>query len=173
MASRKSIPALILPVAQSMAEASAMVSRIGLLQRERQRIEAAMNDRLASIKEEHEAEALPLAQEIDRLTHAVQGWAMAHRDELTKGGKVKSAALAAGEIGWRTSPPKVVVRGAEAVMDTLRRLGLSRFIRTKEELNKEAILNEPAAIAGVPGLKIEQQETFFVSPFETELQEPV
>jgi phage host-nuclease inhibitor protein Gam len=63
------------------------------------------------------------------------------------------------------------VRGAEAVLDALRRAGLSRFIRTKDEVNKEAILNEPEAVARIPGISISQGEDFVVTPFEAELAE--
>ena len=61
------------------------------------------------------------------------------------------------------------VTGAEAVLDALRRMGLKRFIREKEEVNKDAILNEPAAVAHVPGIAISQGEDFVVVPFEAEL----
>jgi len=52
------------------------------------------------------------------------------------------------------APPSVSVRGAESVIDTLKRLGLGKFVRTKEEVNKEAILNEPDEVRGVAGLNI-------------------
>ena len=57
------------------------------------------------------------------------------------------------------------------MLDLLRRLGLKRFIREKEEVNKEAILNEPEAVAHVAGISISQGEDFIVTPFETELAE--
>ena len=61
--------------------------------------------------------------------------------------------------------------GVEAVLDQLRRLGLKRFIRQKEEVNKEAVLADPAAVAQVTGLTINRGEDFVISPFETELAE--
>jgi phage host-nuclease inhibitor protein Gam len=61
----------------------------------------------------------------------------------------------------------VSVRGVEAVIEALNRLGLSRFVRVKEELNKEAILNEPEAVKGVAGLSIKSGvEDFVIQPFE-------
>lgn len=45
----------------------------------------------------------------------------------------------------------MTVRGADAVLELLRSKGLIRFIRVKEEVNKEAILNEPEAVQGLPG----------------------
>jgi phage host-nuclease inhibitor protein Gam len=56
------------------------------------------------------------------------------------------------------------------VIDTLKRLALGRFIRTKEEINKEAILNEPDAVAGVAGIAIQRGvEDFVITPFEQEV----
>ncbi len=159
----------VLAVPQTRDEAAQAVADIGVASRQLARIEAAMNDELAVIKELHEAAAEPHRQKIKTLTVAVQTWAEAHRDELTQHGKVKTCALTTGEICWRTRPPSVRVTGAEAVLDLLRRLGLGRFIRVKEEVNREAILNEPAALVGVPGIKISQEEDFVVSPFAAEL----
>ena len=47
---------------------------------------------------------------------------------------------------------------------------LKRFIRTKEEINKEAILDEPEVVASVKGISITQKEDFVIVPFETELE---
>ena len=72
---------------------------------------------------------------------------------------------------WRMRPPRVAIRAVDNVLETLKRLGLSRFIRVKEEPNKEAMLAEPEAVAGLAGVKIEQGEDFVIVPFETELEE--
>ena len=82
---------------------------------------------------------------------------------------MKTAAFTSGEVQWRLRPPSVSIKGKEAVLDLLRRLGLSRFIRTSEEINKEAILAEPAGVASVPGIAISQAEDFVIVPFQVEL----
>lgn len=158
-------------VPQSRDEATRMVAEIGELQRARAVIQAQMNDELAAIKADYEAEALPLGERLSRLTQGVQIWAAANRDELTRGGRVKTAPLPSGEIAWRVRPPKVAIRGAEAVIDALRRLGLDRFVRTKAEISKEAILAEPEAVAMITGISISQGEDFVIKPFETALEE--
>jgi len=164
-------PAVAVNVPQNRDSAAAAVAEIGTLNRQLARAEADMNDELAVVKARWEAAADPLRAQIAALTQGVQTWAEANRDSLTQGGKVKTAALATGELVWRLRPPSVRVTGAEAVLDALRRLGLARFIREKEEVNKEAILNEPAAVAHVPGIAISQGEDFVVVPFEAELAE--
>lgn len=159
------------PVPQSRDQVTDFIREIGERQRDVVRIQAAMNDELAAVKERFEAEAQPLQARIDALTQGIQIWSEANRDAITQGGKTKTAAFPSGEIAWRLRPPSVRITGQEAVLDILRRLGLNRFIRSKEEVNKEAILNEPAAVATVPGISIQQGEDFVVTPFEAELSE--
>lgn len=158
-------------VPQSREQAVSAIAEIGRRQREVTRLETAMNDEMSVIKARYEEAARPHGAAIEALTHGVRIWCEANRDALTQGGKVKSASLETGVVSWRTTPPKVVTRGVEAVLDQLRRLGLTRFIREKEELNKEAILNEPEAIVAIKGLSISQSEDFEVKPFEEALSE--
>jgi len=169
--SRLKTAAATVAVPQNREQAAQAIADIGAANRALARLTADMNDYLAEIKRAYEERAEPLRRQIEANTAAVQTWAAANREQLTQSGKVKTAALTTGEILWRTRPPSVTVRGAEAVLDALRRLGLTRFIRAKEEINKEAILNEPEAVKGVAGISISQGEDFVIVPFETELAE--
>lgn len=164
-------PAAQIPVPQTRDQVAAHIREIGEHQRDLARIQADMNEELTAVKERWENLATPHAQRIEVLTQGVQIWSEANRDTLTQGGKTKTAAFATGEIAWRIRPPSVRITGAEAVLDALRRLRLGRFIREKAEVNKEAILNEPDAVAHVPGISISQGEDFIVTPFEAELAE--
>ena len=158
------------PVPQNREQAADLIAQVGQHQRERARIEAAMNDELAEIRQRYEAEAQPHADAIRAISQGVQVWAEANRETLTRG-KTKTVRLASGELNWRTRPPRVVVRGVEAVLDAFRQLSLTRFIRIKEEVNKEAVLADPAAVAAIKGVSINQGEDFVIKPFETELEE--
>jgi phage host-nuclease inhibitor protein Gam len=147
------------------------IALIGGKQRQRAMIEAKMNDELAAIREKYESQALPLADEITSLSAGVQSWCEAHRDELTQNRKVKTCVFASGEVKWRLRPPSVALKKVDAVIEALKSLSLTRFIRTKEEVNKEAILAEPDAVKGVRGITIKQgDEDFVIEPFNTELE---
>ncbi|MFN3987617.1 MAG: host-nuclease inhibitor Gam family protein [Rhodocyclaceae bacterium] len=156
---------------QSRDQVAAHIREIGELQRQLSRIQADMNDQLATIKEAWENRAAPLARRADALTQGVQIWSDANRDALTQHGKTKTAAFPTGEVAWRTRPPSARITGAEAVIDALLRAGLDRFVRTKNEVNKEAILNEPDAVRDIAGITISQGEDFVITPFEAELAE--
>lgn len=160
------------PAPQTPEQVDAAIARIGVLQRERERIATAMNEELAAVKAAAEARAKPLGEEIAALASGVQAWCESHREDLTKGGRIKTHRFGAGSVNWRARPPKVSIRGVEKVLEDMMRLGLSRFIRTKMEPNKEAMLAEPDVAAAITGVKIGSAgEDFVIRPFETELEE--
>lgn len=158
-------------IPQNRGEVNDAIAKIGIAQRERDRIQADMNDAISKAKESFEMQAEPFKAEIEQLSKGVQTWCEANRVSLTKDGKVKFANFPAGEVKWRMRPPKVTLRAVDTVLETLKRLGLKRFIRTKEEPNKEAMLAEPQALEGLAGVKFEQGEDFVIVPFETALEE--
>lgn len=163
--------AVSVPVPQSREEVSNAIAEIGAAQRERARIEADMNDALAKIKKQFEEAAEPHKLKIEQLTKGVHTWCEANRLDLTNGGKVKFAKLSSGEVKWRLRPTKVTIRGVENLLEIMKGMGLYRFIRSKEEPNKEQMLAEPEVVAGLPGVKFEKGEDFVIVPFETALEE--
>lgn len=157
-------------VPQTNGEAAADIRQIGDLQRQRLRVQAEMNDEIANVTQKHQPTLEALQLEITGLQEGVQVYCEANRADLTNGGKVKTANLITGEVQWRQRPPSVSIRGAESVIDTLKRLGLSLFVRTKEEVNKEAILNDPEKVKGVAGITVVTGvEDFVITPFEQEV----
>lgn len=156
-------------VPQTIDDCAADIRRIGDLQRQLIVAQAEMNDRIAEITEMYQPMLNSIKQMIEPLQAGVQVWCEANRHDLTRGGKVKTAGFVTGEVQWRQRPPSVSVRGADGVMLLLVKLGLDRFIRVKTEINKDAILNEPEAVRGVPGITIVTGvEDFVIAPFEVE-----
>lgn len=146
------------------------INSIGRLQREIAVKQAAMNDEIALITDRYTGQMTEQTLQLRVLQEGVQIWCESNRSDLTEGGKTKTAGFVTGTVQWRQRPPRVQVRGLESVLETIKGLNLWRFIRTKEELNKEAILNDPTAVAGVPGLVIVTgEEEFVITPFEQEL----
>ena len=132
-------------VAQSRDDVARDIRVLGDLQREQARQVAYMNDRIATITAEFQPHIDQLGERIKTLQAGVHGWCEAHRAELTDGNKTKTANFITGTVSWRIDPPSVSVRNAEQLLDTLPNLGLGCYIRTKKEINKEAILADRAA----------------------------
>ncbi|HDR1846291.1 host-nuclease inhibitor Gam family protein [Pasteurella multocida] len=156
---------------QAREEVETAIKQIGDLQRELQRLATQQNDELAAITEKFAPQLLAIQEEIKPMQEAVQAWCESHRDELTNNGKTKTGNFNTGEVQWRQRPPSVGIRGVDSVLDSLKMRGLTQFIRTKEEINKEAMLNEPETAAGVPGVTIKTGiEDFVITPFEQEVK---
>ena len=170
MARQSKGAAATVAVPQTREEVAEAIAAIGRAQRERTRIEAGMGDALAQVRAPFEQRAQALAAQIDALHGGVQIWCAANRDALT-GGKSKTATFPTGTVAWRTTPPRVVLKGIDGVLRALKLRGLHRFVRQKEEVNREALLAEPETAATVPGVRIEQDEEFIVTPHEAALAE--
>lgn len=158
-------------VPQSKNDCAESIRVIGDLQREFERLRAEMNDAIAAITHDAQPELAALSERVIGLQTGVQAWCEAHRVDLCgENDKLgKTANLVTGEVAWRQRPPSVIVRGAETVTETLLRMGLGRFVRVKNEINKEAMLNEPDAVRGIAGITIVTgTEDFIVTPFEAQ-----
>lgn len=156
-------------VPQSKDDCAESITALGQLNRALARRTADMNDEIAAVTAKHQPELDALRQRCELLQEGIKTWCEANRDELTQGGKIKTANLVTGEIAWRQRPPSVRITGADSVIETFKRLGLAGFVRMKEEINKEAILNEPEQVRGVAGVTVVTGiEDFVITPFEQE-----
>ena len=156
-------------VPQSKNDCAESIRILGDLQREFERERAGMNDGIAALTHQHQPRLDELKARMLALQTGVQAWCEAHRVDLCgEADKLgKTANLVTGEVSWRQRPPSVSIRGADAVLETLLRMGLGRFVRVKNEPNKEAMLNEPDAVRGIGGITIVSGvEDFIVTPFE-------
>ncbi|WP_291830531.1 host-nuclease inhibitor Gam family protein [Bosea sp. (in: a-proteobacteria)] len=164
MSKRMKSRAVDVPVPRDANEANEWLKQIGDLVRSAELVQAALDEQVAALKAKAEAEAAPIDAAIAAMTKGLQVWAEANREALCAGGR-KTVAMSAGEIGWRLRPPSVRIASIGAVMETLKSLGLARFIRTKEEIDKQALLAEPEVAAKVPGVTVGSVgEDFFVQP---------
>jgi phage host-nuclease inhibitor protein Gam len=158
-----------IPAPATLAEAEGLLAEIGSDQRQVEALETRMNEQLARIKAEFEASAAPINEAIEARFASLQAWAEAHKQTLLDRSR-KTAKIATGELGWRTSPPAVRITGVPAVLEALKQLRLKRFIRVKEEVDKEAIRKDPDAVKNVKGISITQQEEFWIKPFASEIE---
>lgn len=156
---------------QSRDEVQVAIKIIGDKQRELQRLATEMNDELAAISASYAQHIDALKEDIKPMQKGVQMWCEVHRNELTDNGKCKTGSFITGEVQWRVKPPSVSVRNADAVIELLENFGLHQFIRTKQEVNKEAVLADPQAVSAIEGINIKSgEEEFIIKPFEQEVK---
>ena len=126
-----------------------------------------LRDRLlAEIMEEHNPEIDKISQQISAKLVLCEKFATTHRETLF--GKLKSAASALGLFGFRTGNPKLVLLNRkwkwDDVLQALRTTERTELIRTKQEPDKDALKKLGDADLASLGLRIDQDETFFIEP---------
>ena len=146
------------------------IEDLGRQERIRAKISLQMNEAITKLKRRYEEEAEPANTKIKALIAGIEAYSIVHRDELTEGGKTKTVTLPTGTLSWRKSPPSVRITKAPAVIELLKKKGLSRLIRVKEEVNKELILAEQASVISLKGISIvKEKEVLSIEPFEIKL----
>jgi phage host-nuclease inhibitor protein Gam len=176
MGKRKKIEPL--PIKTREAAAAAVVV-IGNLRRAIAGLEAGLNDEIAKLTEAAEKTAQPYREQLEAAAAGLEAWCTEHRKELTNGGKTKTIELGTGTVAWRRRPPSVRLRGK--VQDIIARCLDARmprifrtFVRTKYELNKEAMLARPDKAEELDGVTIVSAgEDFAIDPLEAEIAEAV
>jgi phage host-nuclease inhibitor protein Gam len=159
---RKSKSAVSIPVPSTTTEANAVLYRVGELNRSVEMIEADYAEAVAKLRRDTDAHIAPLATEREQLSLGLHIFADTNRTTLLSG-DTKTVQLSAGAFGWRFTPPKVTLgRGGEGkAIQTIKELKLKGYIRTKESLDKEALLRDRPVVAGI---KYMQKEEFFLDP---------
>lgn len=157
-------------VPQTREDAIRAVGRVGTLRREIAAKKALADEAIRMIGERFETDTADFAAELAEHERGVQAWCEANRMILTNNDKVKFHDFGTGTVRWRSLPASVSIRGAEAVIEALKSLGLKAFIREKEEINKEAMLNDPDKARTVAGVTIKSEgEVFAIEPLELEV----
>lgn len=166
----------VFPVPQNQEEAADFVRRIRDTYQEINSIKAGFNEQTQALNEqieglkkqievirtEPQAKAKPLGEKISQLFEGLLVFSEGHREQLTDAGKHKSVKVASGLFGWRLTPPFVSIRNVKKIVAVLKERALERFLRIKEELDKEAMLKESEIAASIPGVWVGQKEEFFV-----------
>lgn len=162
-------PVVVVPLNRE--GAAELVRQVGNKQRELEAIAADAEGRIAVIQQEVAEKVRPHQEKLDLLVEGLFKFFDANRDQLTENGKRKSVDLVTGTIGEHTNPHKVdLSEKVETVVANLKALGLAQFIRTKEEVAREAMLesNESRMLAAtVKGVRVVQTVEFRVKPAET------
>lgn len=166
----KAAPQLPIPADDS--EAREAIREIGDTNREILRLQAAMNDQIAALQQSYGEEVAPLNARVEQLTEGLRMFCDVNRARLTGGGKVKFALFSTGKVSWRLRPAKVTLKKIDDVIEAIRAAGLGeRFLRTKTEVNKDAMLEDRATASAIKGVAIGSDgEDFIVEPAETDLQ---
>lgn len=183
MAKRRKAAAVEAP--QTRGEAIAVADRYVALEQAAARAQAQLEKEVAAAKASHALTMEAIEPQLQDAFAGLRAWWAANSAELTKG-KRRSIELGPLTLGERTGMPKLKLpKGmkAEAALAWLkgRWSGAMAFIRTKEELDKEAVIKALRAPADAPQdvqaarklftegkFEVVQAEEFFIRTGEPE-----
>ena len=152
------------------AEADSTLGEIRSLTIQRNQTLLKKEKEVAAIEEKYKDTLDEIGKDLEVKSELLSGWATNNPSEF---GNLKSLELTHGRLGWRTGMPKLIKTAKEKWDDMVVRirehLGTA-FVRTSEEVDKAAILKahgespfDPAQLR-LAGVKIAQEESFFVEP---------
>ena len=130
--------------------------------------EADMNSKMQAVKEKFETETADARAQKQLIETDIQVFCSMNKTDFLK---QRAKKLLHGIIGFRTNPPKVIQLNKKFTVKTsielAKKIFDEKYIRFKEEINKDAILTDYSSgaltddkLAGV-GLRVDQDETFF------------
>ncbi len=168
-ARRVKIPAA--PIYNDKEEADRAIARIAQLQRDRTSILDVTRQQIDALTEDARVAVGPIDNEIKELVQNLSVYAEYNRAELTNDGRTKLVSLAHGSLQWRFTPFAVSIRGkTEVVIQRLKKLGLTQFIRTKETIDRQAMSKNRMQAEAVEGISFTRREEFVVTPNETNIE---
>jgi phage host-nuclease inhibitor protein Gam len=165
------------PAITSREEAEAAMNSLALAANNRRKFIARADAEKLAVDAKFAPNIEACNQAIEQQKTALCQWAEANPAAF---GKKKSIDFAAGTLGFRTGTPKLSLLNRswtwDKVLTALREHALfNRFIRTKQEVDKEAIITSavtsPSTNWASVGVKMVQDESFYVEPNLTDTEE--
>lgn len=146
-------------------ELQTAISLLGEVRRDYANHKAQCDSEIAKIQAAYANVLQELESNEKELVTQITKYCNEHFDEVFQG-KSKTAKLITGEISRRIKPSSIVVEDLELALLKLKELNLREFIRVKEDLNKNALLDSPEIINEITGLKLQTGlETFLIKPY--------
>ena len=147
-------------VPDSIAQADELLRELSSLQDSINDIEARLRREVAELKAKAKRDLEVLEGKRGVAINALFAFAHPRKAELTK--KQRTVILTAGVFGWRMTPPRVELEySIEDTIVVLKQTNNREFIRIKEEIDREALLEEKPVIDGI---SYAQNDEFFVVP---------
>lgn len=151
------------------ADLEALVREVAELTLTRNKQQTELDAALTKIRQGYEETLAVIDQSLTEKTELARAWAEANPAEF-KG--LKSLELTHGTVGFRASTKVKTLAGwtvAKIIAALKAKFAFpDEYIRTKEELNKEALIAHRDAIPAdelrLVGVKIVQDESFFIDP---------
>lgn len=161
-------PVLQVPVINSVEEADSVLAEIAAHRRKIELYEIGLRESVDALKTECTDKCDAHKQAITTREQALMQFALARRDDIFKGRK--SVSLTFGNFGFRASSTLKTLRKFtwERVLNLVKDRGLA-CVRTKEEVDKEALRALDADTLTSVGCKLVEEDAFYYELADTDL----
>ena len=160
--------AKVIPAIETLDQLNATVDEVARINVEIRTLEAARDLDLQTVRERHDGPIEFLKKKMKGLVALAETYGLARREAVF--GKQKSAASKLARFGFREGNPALCLLNKKwtwpQVMTALKDQALTRFIRTIEEVDKEALKAAKLSdgdLAAI-GLRLDSKERFYVEP---------
>lgn len=162
-------PVLNIPTVTTLEEADATLAHIAARKRELALLDLGLKEDVDALKLKCAEASEPIRQDIEILEQSLIRFGESQKTELFI--KKRSRELTFGVIGFRASSAVKPMKKTtwEQVLGLVRGAGMPECIRTKQEVDKEALRQLPPERLATVGCRLEQTDTFFYELNETEL----
>jgi phage host-nuclease inhibitor protein Gam len=149
-------------------EFEAACDEIARMEVERRGLEAARDEQVNAVLAKHNPEIQQIKQDIEMLAGKADAYAKEHRDELLPA-KRQSGETRLALFGFRWGNKTLALLSNrwtwDGVVASLKAAGMAAFVRTKDEVDKDAVKDQLAeSVLAQHGMRVKQCETFWVEP---------
>lgn len=153
------------PIVTSRQEAELRAAEVTELTLQLNAMKSDMDAEINSIREDYAPDLAALEKTIGEKTECLKAWAEVNPAEF---GKARSIDMQCAVIGWRTGNYQIKPLAKwtwDRVLERLKSINLIRYIRTKEEVDKQTIIadRESLDLAAI-GVRVFQEESFYIDP---------
>lgn len=124
-----------IPSPQTWEQVDDLLRRLGEVEIRKNKLEGELTIRVNEVKEQYKEKIDPLIAEADAIRAAITAFAENAKDDFLK---TRTKQLNFGVVAYRVTE-KILIRSKEACVAALKALGLTQYIRTIEEPDKEAL----------------------------------
>jgi len=156
-------------IPENLEEVAKNIADVASLRREIDQSDLELNQKVDVLKRAYTTDVVMCEMMIEDLVLGIQAFSQKNRDELTQGGSRKIISLPTGSFGWRLNPRSVRIKNVKQAVEAMKKLGLKKLLRIKEEPDKNMMLKYSKLALLIPGVKIVQEEVFQVSPEQIDL----
>jgi len=148
-----------------------VINQLAQLQTRQRLLEGKRDRDIQRIQEEHSPKIEETEQQIEKLLEEASAYAETHRDELRLTGvqgDSKSAETQLARYGFRIGNPTVKALNrkwsASAILEAVRRVLGREYLHVDEKIAKDKLRTLPAEKLAAVGLRVDQDEAFWVEP---------